>query len=49
MASKKVLLTERMTAKAGGFGFKNYWVKTVFLVLEEIRKSKYKEWKSANG
>lgn len=49
LSSKKVLLTERMTAKAAGFGFRNYWAKTVYEVLDDIKKSKYKEWKSANG
>lgn len=49
MSNGKLLLTERMTAKPSGFGFRNYWVKTVFVVLEEIRKSKMKEWKAANG
>ncbi|MGZ5135496.1 MAG: hypothetical protein ACXWCG_10115 [Flavitalea sp.] len=48
MASKKVLFTERLTGKAGGFGYKNYWAKTVYEVLEQIEKSKYKEWKTKN-
>lgn len=47
LASRKVLLTERMTAKAAGFGFRNYWAKTVYEVLDEIKDSKYKEWKAA--
>jgi hypothetical protein len=46
MASKKVLFTERMSGKAGGFGNKNYWAKTVYGVIEQIEKSKYKEWKN---
>lgn len=49
MGSKKVLFTERMTGKAGGFGYKNYWAKSVYEVLEDIEKSKYKEWKSRNS
>ena len=28
IASKKVLLTEKMSGKAGGFGWRNYWAKT---------------------
>lgn len=48
MSAKKVLLTERMTAKAAGFGFRNYWAKTIYEVLNDIKKSKYKEWKGAN-
>ncbi|HEX5025018.1 MAG TPA: hypothetical protein VFV68_07085 [Agriterribacter sp.] len=49
MASSKVLLTERMTAKAGGFGFRNYWAKTIYEVMNQIKKSKYKEWKAKVG
>lgn len=45
MSSKKVLLTEKMEAKAGGFGFRNYWVHTIYEVLKDIEKHKYKEWK----
>lgn len=48
LSGRKVLLTERMTAKAAGFGFRNYWAKTVYEVLNEIKKSKYKEWQAAN-
>ena len=46
MASSKVLVTERMVGKAGGFGFRNYWVKPVHEVLDEIEGSKYKEWQA---
>lgn len=49
MGSGKILITERMSAKAAGFGFRNYWAKTVFVVLEDIRKDRYKEWKRANS
>lgn len=49
LASGKVLLTDRMTAKAAGFGFRNYWAKTVDVVLKDIAKSKYKEWKAKAG
>ncbi len=49
MASSKVLLTERMTAKAAGFGFRNYWAKTVYEVMNDIKKSKYKDWKAKAG
>jgi len=48
MSTRKVLFTERMTGKSGGFGNRNYWVKPVFEVLEQIKKSKYKEWKNKN-
>lgn len=46
MPSAKVLHTERLTGKAQGFGDRNYWAKTIYEVLEQIEKSKYKEWKN---
>ncbi len=49
MATRKVIFTERMTGKAGGFGYKNYWAKSVFEVLEDIQKKKYNEWKNKNA
>lgn len=47
MATKKVLLTEKMIEKPAGFGFRNYWAKTIFEALDDIKKSKYKEWKAS--
>ena len=44
MASGKILISERMVGKCGGFGFRNYWVKPVYEVLGEIENSKYKAW-----
>ncbi len=46
MATQKVLFTERMAGKTGGFGFRNYWVKPVHEVLDEIESTKYKEWQN---
>ena len=48
MNNKKVLFTERLTGKSGGFGFRNYWARTVYEVLESIQKSRYKEWEKNN-
>jgi hypothetical protein len=44
LAKKKVLLTERMTGKAQGFGLRNYWAYTVDRVLNSIEKGKYSDW-----
>lgn len=49
MGTKKVLLTERMTGKPAGFGFRNYWAKTIYEILLQIERGKYSEWKAANG
>ena len=43
--TKDLLLSERMTGKPGGFGFRNYWAKPVFDVIKQIKKKKYKQWK----
>ncbi|NML41626.1 hypothetical protein HHL17_30860 [Chitinophaga sp. G-6-1-13] len=43
MGSRNVLMTERMTGKAQGFGFRNYWAYTVHKVLEHIDYKKLKE------
>lgn len=40
MKSKKVLLTEYKTGKAGGFGFKNYWAKSFHNMLKATEKMK---------
>ncbi|MFL5762581.1 MAG: hypothetical protein ACJ77K_01485 [Bacteroidia bacterium] len=46
IASKKVLITEKMSAKAGGAGMKNYWAKVFKLILKQIDEGEYKSWKS---
>ncbi|MEZ5198923.1 MAG: hypothetical protein R2764_21855, partial [Bacteroidales bacterium] len=42
--TKRVLLTERMSGKAGGFGIRNYWAKSYYTVLKEM-PAKMKTWK----
>jgi len=49
MKTKKVLLTERIEAKATGIGFRNYWASTIKEVIDEVEKKKYKEWKKIYG
>jgi hypothetical protein len=41
----KILIAERMTGKAGGFGFRNHWANTVYEVLKQIKSSEYNTWK----
>ncbi len=43
MAGKKVLLTNRMTGSAGGFGFRNYWAKSFYNVLGDVEHD-FKKW-----
>lgn len=42
--SKSIIFSERVIAKPGGFGFKNYWAKTIFNALE-ITKDEWNIWK----
>lgn len=42
MTGKKVIMSQHITGKAGGFGFKNYWAKAFYNILKD---SDYKDWK----
>ncbi|WP_440132771.1 hypothetical protein [Chitinophaga sancti] len=47
LGTKKVLNSEKITGKAQGFGFRNYWAYTVYKVLHTISTDKYKDWANA--
>jgi len=49
MATSKVLYTERVTEKCGGFGLRNYWAKSIYEAIDDIHDSKYKAWQKANS
>ncbi|KAA0988968.1 hypothetical protein [Dyadobacter aurulentus] len=50
LKTKKVLYTERVEGKAGGFGFRNYWAGGVYKINQEIDSKLYKKWsKSFKG
>ncbi len=50
MATKKILMTERMEGKTGmAFGFRNYWANPIRDIIDNIEKKKYKEWKAKFG
>jgi hypothetical protein len=42
MGSKTVLLTQQETGSAGGFGFRNYWAKSFYEVLNDINLKKWR-------
>jgi hypothetical protein len=44
MATHKVLIAEKFTAKPGGFGLRNYWAKTVFEVMMKRSAEAYEGW-----
>lgn len=43
MSNNNVLLTQKFTGNAGGFGFRNYWLRTVYETNKQVAK-KYKTW-----
>jgi len=47
--TKEVLLTQKLTGKAGGFGIRNYWAKSYYNVLKDIEKDQYKKWRAKYG
>lgn len=49
IASKKVLISEKISAKPGGIGLKNYWISTAFKTLEEISDNTYAKWQKTYG
>lgn len=40
-----VLFSERMFGKSGGFGIKNYWIKTIYNILNDIEFNKWYKWR----
>ena len=49
MATSKVLYTERVSEKSGGFGLRNYWAKSIYEAIDDIHDSRYKEWQREYG
>ena len=47
LTNGNVLFTKRMSGKATGFGFRNYWARTVYEILKTIDKKEYGVWKSS--
>jgi hypothetical protein len=45
IATKKVLLCERMEGKAMGVGIRNYWAGSIKHILDQIDEGAYKSWK----
>lgn len=45
LADRNVLFTERMAGQAGGISFRNHWARSVFEVVDQIRTSRYAEWR----
>ncbi len=43
--TKKILLSERMTGEAGGFGFRNYWARSFYNIIDQIKDGQFRRWK----
>lgn len=46
VTTKKILFSAQTSGNAGGFGFRNYWARTIYNILENIRDYKFKKWKA---
>jgi hypothetical protein len=46
MATKEILIHERLSGEPKGFGLRNYWVGAVYDVMKQIEKNRYKNWRS---
>jgi hypothetical protein len=51
LQTKKVLLNETLRGKPGGFGLRNYWARSFYEVMNQVREDKYPLWKKkySNG
>ncbi len=46
IATKKVLICEKISGKAMGIGMRNYWAGAIKAILKQIDMTEYKNWKS---
>ncbi len=45
LINNEVLLHDVFVGKAGGFGLRNYWARSYYEVINQIRDQKYRVWK----
>lgn len=43
--SRKVLFNEKISGKPGGFGMRNYWGRSFYNILNDIKKTYFEKWK----
>ena len=43
--NKKVLFSQRMSGEAAGIGFRNYWARTVYDVIKQIKTHEFRAWR----
>lgn len=45
LTNNNIMLVDTINAAPGGFGFRNYWARSYYNTMNEIRDKKYKSWK----
>ena len=45
MKTGKILIHERFTEEAGGFGLRNYWMRPIYLMIDKIKAVHYGRWR----
>ncbi len=48
MQNGNVIFQERLQGSPGGFGLRNYWAGSIYDVIKDIDRKKYKQWKKEN-
>ncbi len=46
LATKEILIHERVVGKPQGFGLRNYWAGSIYSAIKQVRNSSYGEWKA---
>lgn len=49
IATKKVLLTKKMSAEPSGYGMRNFWAGAIYRMLTRINEKEYNLWRSEYG
>lgn len=45
MATKQILIHQKIKGEPKGFGLRNYWAGSVYSVIKKIKRTYYKQWK----
>lgn len=46
LATKEILIHERVVGKPQGFGLRNYWAGSIYSVIKQVKNNYYGEWKA---
>lgn len=49
IATKNILITEKIAGKGAGIGLRNYWAGAIKVINKEIKSDYYKKWKKTYG